>query len=108
MVSCGAFTGTSTVPVQCVAAGQVGSPPPDAVALLLTVVPLAAAAGVTGIVKLVPAPTARPAGIVQVTLCPLAVQPAGKVPSVRLAGTVSLMVATAVVAAVPLLVTVNV
>jgi len=41
---------------------------------------------------------------VQVTVWPAAVQPAGKVPSVSPAGIVSLIVAAAVVAALPLLV----
>ena len=94
--------------LQCVSPGQVGSPPPDTLAVLVRVCPLAAPVGVTGIVKLTGAPVARPAAIVQVTTCPAALQPAGKVPSTRSLGTVSLIVAAAVVAAVPVLVTVSV
>ena len=52
--------------------------------------------------------TARPAGIVQVTVWPAAVQPAGNVPIVRPAGIVSVIVATAVVAAVPVFCTLSV
>ncbi|GAA4796999.1 hypothetical protein GCM10023307_23560 [Lysobacter hankyongensis] len=67
-VSCGAFTGVGpSVSVQRAAAGQVGSPPPLTVAVLVTLVP-AASVGVTGITKLVLPPAARPAAIVQVTV----------------------------------------
>ena len=107
-LSCGASTGVLVVLSQCAWPGQVGSPPPETFALFVTVEPLAAAVGVTGIVKLTGVPTARPAGMVQLTLCPVAVQPAGSVPSVSVPGTVSLTVAIAVVAALPVLVTVSV
>ena len=93
--------------VQCAAAGQVGSPPPETVAVLATL-GAAAAVGVTGITKLVLAEAARPLGIVQVTVWPAAVQPAGSVPMVSEAGIVSVMVAAAVVAAVPVFVTCSV
>ena len=86
--------------VQRASPGQVGSPPPLTVAVLVTL-GAAAAVGVTGITKLVLPPAARPAATVQVTVWPAAVQPAGSVPMVRLAGIVSVIVATAVVAAVP-------
>ena len=79
-----------------------------AIAAALAVVPLAAAVGDTGMTKLALAPTANPLGIVHVTTCPLLAQPAGTVPSVRLAGTVSLTVASAVVAEPPVFVTVSV
>lgn len=44
----GLKTGVLTVPVQCAAAGQVGSPPPEAVTVFTAVVPKAAAPTVTG------------------------------------------------------------
>ncbi|ODV15822.1 MAG: hypothetical protein ABT27_21680 [Lysobacteraceae bacterium SCN 69-25] len=88
---------------QCAAAGQVESPPPEAVAVFVTP-GVAAAVGVTGITKLVLAPAANPVATVQVTVWPAAVQPAGRVPSVSPVGIVSLIVADAVVAALPLLV----
>ena len=90
------------------ALGQVGSPPPLTVAVLLTLVPLAEACAVTGMTKLTGTPVARPVAIVQVTVWPLAVQPLGKVPIVRLLGTMSTTVVIAVVAALPVLVTVRV
>ncbi|OJY95463.1 MAG: hypothetical protein BGP24_04675 [Lysobacterales bacterium 69-70] len=92
-----------SVSLQRAAAGQVESPPPLAVAVLVTL-GTAAKVGVTGITKLVLAPAAKPVATVQVTVWPAAVQPAGKVPSVSPAGIVSLIVAAAVVAALPLLV----
>ena len=92
--------GVLTVLVQCAAAGQLASPPPLTVAVF-TAGLAAAAVGVTGIVNAVVALTARPVGIVQVTTWPAAVQPAGKVPMVRPAGMVSVIVLTAVVAASP-------
>ena len=67
IVSCGALTGVVVVLVQRAAAGQVGSPPPETVALLVTLAP-AAKVGVIGMMKLVLAPAARPAAIVQVTV----------------------------------------
>ena len=66
-VSCGALTGVVVVLVQCAAAGQVGSPPPLTVAVF-TAGEAAAAVGVIGMMKLVVALTAKPAGIVQVTV----------------------------------------
>ena len=68
----------------------------------------AAAVGVTGITKLVLLPTARPAGIVQVTVWPAAVHPPGNVPKVRPLGIGSVIVLAAVVAAVPVLLTCSV
>ena len=106
-VSTGAFTGVVVVLVQCAAAGQVGSPPPLTVAVFTTG-EAAAIVGVTGITKLVVPLTARPAGIVQVTVWPAAVQPAGNAPMVRPAGIVSVIVETAVVAAVPVFCTLSV
>jgi hypothetical protein len=53
-------------------------------------------------------PVARPAAIEQVTICPVAVQPAGNVPIVSVDGMLSVTVATAVVAVEPMLVTVSV
>jgi hypothetical protein len=64
--------------------------------------------GVTGITKLVLPPAARPAGTVQVTLCPAAVQPAGRVPRVKPLEIVSVMVLAAVVAALPVFCTLSV
>lgn len=107
-VNAGGFTiGVGpTVPVQCAAAGQVASPPPLAVAVLVTPVALATV-GVTGMVKAWLAPTARLA-MVQVSTWPLAVQPAGNAPMVKPVGMVSVTVVAAVVAALPPLVTVMV
>ncbi len=99
-VNTGAFTGVVVVLVQCAAAGQVGSPPPVTVAVFTTG-DAAAIVGVIGMMKLVVALTARPAGIVQVTVWPAAVQPAGNVPMVKPVGIVSVIVLTAVVAALP-------
>ncbi len=107
IVSCGAVTGVVTLLVQRAAAGHVASPPPETVALLVTLA-AAAAVGVTGITKLVLAPAARPAAMVQVTAWPEAEQPAGSVPMARPAGIVSVIVAVAVVAAVPVFCTANV
>jgi len=106
-VNCGVFTGVVTVGVQRAAAGQVGSPPPLTLALLVTL-GVAATVGVTGMMKLVLPPTAKPAATVHVTVWPAAVQPAGNVPIVRPVGIVSVIVATAVVAAVPVFCTVKV
>ena len=106
-VNTGALTGVVVVLVQCAAAGQVGSPPPVTVAVF-TAGDAAAAVGVTGMMKLVVALTAKPAGIVQVTVWPAAVQPAGKVPMVKPVGIVSVIVLTAVVAAVPVFCTLSV
>ncbi|MBK7146690.1 MAG: hypothetical protein IPH76_16325 [Xanthomonadales bacterium] len=64
--------------------------------------------GVTGITKLTLAAGARPAAIVQVTTWPAAPQPAGIAPRVMPALIVSLIVATAVVAVVPVFCTVMV
>ena len=99
-VSCARLTALVTVLVHRALAGQVLSPPPLTVAVLITLA-AAAAVGVTGITKLVVALIARPAATVQVTVWPAAVQPAGSVPSVRPVGIVSVIVAAAVVAAVP-------
>jgi hypothetical protein len=107
IVSCGVLTGVVVVLVQRAAAGQPGSPPPLTVAVF-TAGEAAAAVGVTGITNALVALTARPAGIVQVTTWPAAVQPAGKVPMVRPVGIVSVIVDTAVVAAVPVFCTLNV
>jgi len=103
-VNCGVFTGVVTDGTQrAVVAGQVGSPPPLTLAVLVTL-GTALIVGVTGITKLTafPAPTAKPAATVQVISCPVALQPAGKVPIVKPVGIVSVMVLVAVVAAVPM------
>ncbi len=89
-----------TLLVQRASAGHAASPPPDAVAVLVTL-GCAAAVGVTGITKLVLAPAARPAATVHVTVWPEAEHPPGSVPRVRPAGIASVIVATAVVAALP-------
>ena len=106
-VNTGALTGVVVVLVQCAAAGQVGSPPPVTVAVFTTG-EAAAIVGVTGITKLVVPLTAKPAGIVQVTVWPAAVQPAGSVPMVRPVGIVSVIVETAAVVAVPVFCTLSV
>ena len=107
-LSCGALTGVGpAVLVQRASAPQPGSPPPLTVAVLVTLVP-AARVGVTGITNEVLPPAARPAAIVQVTVWPAAVQPAGSVPMVRPVGMVSVIVAAAVVATPPVLLTCNV
>ena len=106
-VSCGALTGVVTDEVQRASAGHVASPPPLTVAELVTLEP-AARVGVIGMMKLTVALTARPDAIVQVTVWPTAEQPAGKVPIVRPAGIVSVMVLTAVVAMVPVFCTLRV
>ena len=107
IVSCGALIGVVTVLVQRAFAGQVGSPPPETVAVFTDGF-VAAMVAVTGMMKLLFAPTAKPAGIVQVTVWPAAVQPAGSVPMVKPVGIVSVMVDAAVVAAVPVLLTCSV
>jgi len=106
-VSAGALIGVVTVLVQRAVAGHVGSPPPLTVALF-TAGLTAAAVGVIGMMKLVLPPAARPAATVQVTVWPAFVQPAGKVPIPIPFGIVSVMVAAAVVAAVPVFCTVSV
>ena len=103
----GAMTGVNTDGVQRAVAGQVGSPPPLTLAVLVTL-GTAAIVGVTGITKLVLAFTANPAATVQVTACPTAEHPAGIVPGVSPAGSVSVIVDTAVVATVPVFVNCNV
>ena len=92
--SCGASTVLVVVPLQWLtpAAGQLGSPPPLAAAVFATLVPLVLACGVIGIVNTTLPPTRMPAGKVQVTVWPLALQPPGKVPMVNPVGIVSLMV----------------
>src|SRR6185312_2097758 len=82
-------TGVPTVLVQFAPAGHVGSPPPLTVAVFVTVVPPAAAVGVTGIVKLTGAFDASGAAIVQVTCWIAAVQPPGSVPIVSVPGMLS-------------------
>jgi len=107
IVSCGRFTGVVTAELQRAAAGHVVSPPPLAVAVFVMLA-AAAVVGVTGMMKLVLAFTARPGAIVQVTTWAAAVQPAGSVPIVRPVGIVSVIVLTAVVAAVPVFCTLSV
>ena len=63
---------------------------------------------VAGITKLAEPFTARPAATVQVTVCPADEQPAGNVPMVKPAGIVSVIVLTAVVAALPVFCTASV
>ncbi|GAA4797026.1 hypothetical protein GCM10023307_23600 [Lysobacter hankyongensis] len=107
-VSCGAFTGVGpSVSVQRAAAGQVGSPPPLTVAVLVTLVP-AASVGVTGITTELLAPGASATVKMQVTVCPAAVQPPGSVPIVNPAGMVSVTVMLPEVVAVPVLLTCSV
>ena len=68
MASCGALIGVGpAVLVQRASAGQVGSPPPLTLAVLVTLAP-AAKVGVTGITNEVLPPAARPAATVQVTV----------------------------------------
>ena len=100
-------TGVFTVLLQRASAGQVASPPPLTVAVLVTP-GSAVSVGVIGMMKVALAPVAKPEGTVQVTVCPAAEQPAGSVPMVRPDGMVSVMVETAVVTAVPVLLTCNV
>ena len=76
-----------------------------AVAVLVTLWPIRAGVGVTGIAKLRLVPVETPAGMLQVTSWPTTVQPAGRMPMVRPVGIVSVMV-PAKVSAWPLLVTV--
>jgi predicted phage tail protein len=94
--------------LQWVADGQVLSPPPVTVALLLRLVPLAAGSGVTGITKLTLVPAAMPPATVQVTTWLAAVQAVGKVPIVKVLGIVSLIVAATLVDALPVFVSVSV
>jgi hypothetical protein len=107
-VSCGVFTGVVTVLVQLLAPGHDGSPPPDALPVFVTEVPARLACGVTGIANATGAFVARPAAIVHVTVWPRAEQPKGSVPIVRPVGIVSVIVVSAVVAAVPVFVSVSV
>jgi hypothetical protein len=107
-VSCGASTGVFTVLVQFEVAGHVGSPPPEMLAVFDSVVPFTAAVGVTGITKFTRLPGASPAAIVQVTAWPIAEHPPGSDPIVRPPGIVSVIVAVAVVAADPVLLTCSV
>lgn len=53
--------------VQWAAAGQVVSPPPLTLAVLVSVVPAAAAVGIAGMAKELTPPAARPAATVQFT-----------------------------------------
>ena len=101
-------TGVIIVLAQFAPPGQLGSPPPTTVPVLLRFVPLAAACGVIGMTKLTGLFTPKGAAIVQVTVWPLAVHPLGTVPMVSVLGIVSVTVLVAVVAAVPLLVTIKV
>ena len=101
------LTGVVTLLLQRASAGQVGSPPPLTLAVLMTLA-AAAAVGVTGMTKVVVALAARPAAIVHVTTWPAAVQPAGKVPMVRPVGMVSVIVDTAVVTDPPVFCTASV
>lgn len=107
--NCGAFVGVLTVLEQFgfVWLGQLGSPPPLIVAVFAMIVPLAAACGVTLIVKLADPAAARPVGTVQVTVCPLIEHP-GALLIVTELGTLSTIVIGAVVAALPMLFAVSV
>ena len=94
---------------RAVVAGHVASPPPEAVAVLVT--PADAAVGVTLMVKLAVLPGDtfdRPVATVQVTVWPLIAQPAEAEVTLKPAGTVSVTVAAAVVAVVPVLLRVSV
>ena len=105
--SAGAFTGVLTVLLgQLVEHDE--SPPPPTLAVFAIVVPAAAGNGVTGTVKLTGEFVAKPAAMVHVSTWPAMEQPAGAVPSVSVEANVSLTVAAAVVAAVPVFVTVSV
>lgn len=97
MTSLGAFTGTWTWPLQ--APGHSGSPPPVAVAVLVS--RMLATVGVTGMAKLTWLRVASPAAMVQLTVWPLRVQPAGRLPMVRLLSSVSLTTVACGVAPVP-------
>lgn len=97
-----------TEAMQRATAGQVLSPPPLTLAVLVSVLPTAAAVGVTGMTKELSPLATMPAAMTQVATCPAAVQPAGMAPNVRPAGIVSVTVATAVVAVTPMFVTVSV
>ena len=101
-------TGVVVVLVHRDAAGHVVSPPPLTVAVLLAVVPAMAACAVTGMTKLALAPTPSPVATVQLTFWPAAVHPAGSVPMLSPVGIGSVTTAAAVVAAVPVLVTLSV
>ena len=106
IVNSGASTGVVTVLEQRIAVlGQVGSPPPETFAVFDSIVPLASAVGVTGMMKLADAPTLRLAATVHVTCWPLALQGAVTLPTVNVLGMLSVIVAVAVVAAVPVFVT---
>jgi hypothetical protein len=78
------------------------------VALLTKVLPVAADVAVTGITKPFTAPGANPLTTVHVKAKPLNVHPLGNVPTVKFPGNVSLITASAVVAAVPTLLSCNV
>ena len=60
-------TGVPTLLVQRASVGHVASPPPESVAVFVKVKPPAVAFGVTGMMKLVLAAWARPAGMVPVS-----------------------------------------
>ena len=95
-----------------VPAAHSGSPPPVAVAWLLTDWPLTAFCAVTPMVKLVLAPLAKPAAAVQISVwlpAGACVHAAGRlaVSMVRPAGMVSVTTAASVVAAVPVLLKVS-
>src|SRR5690606_23298339 len=95
--------------LQSPSTAQAGSPPPTTLALFSTGF-AAAAVGVTSIVKLAVLPGAtcdRPEGTVQATTWPATLQP-GAASMVTPAGSVSVTVASAVVAALPPLVTTSV
>jgi hypothetical protein len=106
--NCGALADAVTVLVQWPAAGQLLSPPPLMLALFVMLLLLATPLTVTGMAKLVVEPAGKPLATVQVTVWLLTVQPVGSVPTVRLAGNASVIVATASVGAVPALVTCSV
>ncbi len=67
MLMLGRSTAVTTLLLQRAFAGQVSSPPPETVAVLVTLA-AAAAVGVTGITNDVLPPAARPAATVQVTV----------------------------------------
>ena len=96
--------GTMTMPVQLLAAGQVGSPPPFAVALLSPLVALAPTLTFNVSVVLAPAASAAPEYVHDNAVVPVQFQPVPLVPvSVMPVGNVSLSAILALVESLPCL-----
>ena len=105
----GTNTGKLMVLTQRAVAGQVLSPPPDTVAVFTTVAPGVTPLAVMGITKVrLPTLACNTVLLVQVMVLAAKLQPAGRVPTVKPAGTGSLMLMAANVGPVPVLVTVKV